>query len=45
MRWASVIVVLLMPFAASAQSLDRAMASVVSVLPEWPPDARRLDEP
>lgn len=33
------------PLAASGQSLDQAIASVVSVLPEWPPDARRLEEP
>lgn len=45
MRWAILVAVLLMPFAGNAQSLDRAMASVVSVLPQWPPDARRLDEP
>lgn len=45
MRWAISLVVVLLPFAADAQSLDQAMRSVVSVLPEWPPDARRLDEP
>jgi S1-C subfamily serine protease len=35
----------LVPCIAVAQGLDRAMQSVVSVLPEWPPDARRLEEP
>lgn len=30
---------------ADARNLDIAMQSVVSVLPEWPPDARRLEEP
>lgn len=35
----------LAPGPASANSLDRAMSSVVSILPEWPPDARRQEEP
>ena len=30
---------------AAAQPLDAAMRSVVSVLPEWPPDLRRIEEP
>lgn len=33
------------PFAAAAETLDQAMQSVVSVLPEWPPDIRRIEEP
>lgn len=33
------------PWAAGAQSLEVARASVVSVLPQRPPDARRLEEP
>ncbi len=39
------VLVTALPFAAAAQSLDQAMRSVVSVLPEWPPDAKRLEEP
>lgn len=31
--------------AAAAGPLDEAVRSVVSILPEWPPDARRLEEP
>lgn len=34
-----------LPEVAAAQSLDQAMRSVVSVLPEWPPDAKRQEEP
>ncbi|MCH8239071.1 MAG: trypsin-like peptidase domain-containing protein [Proteobacteria bacterium] len=45
MRLIAGIVVALLPFAAAAQPLDRAMLSVVSVLPQWPRDARRLEEP
>lgn len=45
MRWALSLVVVLLPYPALAQSLDQAMRSVVSVLPQWPADARRLDEP
>jgi len=45
MRWAILAVVVFLPLAAGAQTLDQAMGSVVSVLPEWPPDARRHDEP
>ena len=45
MRWLAAIVVALLPFAAAAQPLDQAMESVVSVLPQWPRDARRLEEP
>jgi S1-C subfamily serine protease len=45
MRWVLSLVVVLLPFTALAQSLDQAMRSVVSVLPQWPADARRLDEP
>lgn len=41
---AGALSVLLVP-PATAQGLDSAMRSVVSVLPEWPPDARRLEEP
>ena len=33
------------PVSAAAQELEKAMRSVVSVLPEWPPDARRVEEP
>lgn len=33
------------PAAGYGQTLDDAVASVVSVLPQWPPDARRLEEP
>lgn len=35
----------LSPHGAAAQSLERALRSVVSVLPDWPPDARRNEEP
>jgi len=45
MRWVILAVVLLMPFAGNAQPLDRAMTSVVSVLPQWAPDVRRQEEP
>ncbi len=45
MRWIAGFVVALLPFPAAAQPIDRAMKSVVSVLPEWPRDARRLEEP
>lgn len=45
LRWIACAAVALLPFAAAAQPLDRAMQSVVSVLPQWPPDARRLVEP
>ena len=45
MRWAILVFVLLLPCAAGAQSVEQAMGSVVSVLPEWPPDINRLDEP
>ena len=33
------------PVVVAAQPLDQAMKSVVSVLPEWPADAKRLEEP
>lgn len=39
------VLVVVSPLPAAAQSLDQAMRSVVSVLPEWPPNAKRLDEP
>ena len=39
------MLVVVLPNTAAAQSLDQAMRSVVSVLPEWPPDAKRLEEP
>lgn len=45
MRWAILAVLIFLPNAAGAQSLERALNSVVSVLPQWPPDARHLDEP
>lgn len=45
MRWIAGFVVAVMPFSVTAQPLDQAMESVVSVLPEWPPDAKRLEEP
>ncbi|MFQ5626459.1 MAG: hypothetical protein ACE5FM_07395, partial [Methyloligellaceae bacterium] len=43
--WIAGIMVALLPIAATAQPLDRAMESVVSVLPQWPPDAKRFEEP
>lgn len=36
---------LLAPVSAAADTLDQAVRSVVSVMPEWPPDARRQEEP
>jgi S1-C subfamily serine protease len=33
------------PQCAAASSMERAMRSVVSVIPQWPPDARRTEEP
>jgi len=39
------LLVALTPAAVAAQTLDQAMKSVVSVLPEWPADAKRLEEP
>ncbi len=39
------VLVAALPCTAGAQSLDQAMRSVVSVLPEWPPDAKHLEEP
>lgn len=39
------VLVAVLPFTVSAQSLDQAMQSVVSVLPQWPPDNRKLEEP
>lgn len=42
---AACVLPILFVLPASARNLDDAMQSVVSVLPEWPPDARRLEEP
>lgn len=43
--WITGSVAALLSFAAAAQPLDRAMLSVVSILPQWPRDATRLAEP
>lgn len=36
---------LLLPGTCFADSLEKVLPSVVSVLPEWPPDVRRVEEP
>lgn len=43
--WAACALAVVFAPPVAARSLDGAMRSVVSVLPEWPPDARRLEEP